>query len=120
MSESLKIEAGKFYKTRDGRKAYVAVIATAEQVKAGNYRVYGWANGDALMWSLGGRFCMSYGSDHHSDLVEEWRDLARRSVTVKLVRNLNTNNVYAMVGGRSDCEELLACKTIEITEGEGM
>lgn len=67
----MKLEAGKYYRTRDGRKAYVI----GQNVFECNYGKWfaGYIDGDAdpLDWSIDG--CIfSDKSESHRDLVAEW------------------------------------------------
>lgn len=74
---SLKIEAGKFYRTRDGHKAFVAAVMLpcpfAERVHT-QYPVRGFVDGSdaAQCWRADGAW---HGSDkeYKYDLVAEWR-----------------------------------------------
>lgn len=68
--EQLKIEVGKFYKTRDGRKAFV-YANTDEEV------YYYWAvivnsGGGPFRCTVDGRFCYSVKSAN--DLVASWEE----------------------------------------------
>lgn len=68
----MKIEVGKFYKTRDGRKARIYAV----DGRVHDERIHGaiWDNGFGLCgWAEDGSF---YG-DHsvsENDLVPEWED----------------------------------------------
>jgi hypothetical protein len=61
----MKIEAGKFYKTRDGRKAYVGSIDDDE-----DYPVNGYLVEESDYWMADGK-----GNDHCGlDLIAPWED----------------------------------------------
>lgn len=61
----MKIEAGKFYKTRDGQKMGPISRTTAED------EFFRWSNGD-YTWSDEGAHCGNDGCD--LDLIAEWPD----------------------------------------------
>jgi hypothetical protein len=67
----MKLEAGKFYRTRDGRKAYVAGESPFE-ASLERYRFAGWVEGTkgVAAWASDGSLTMSALSGF--DLVEEW------------------------------------------------
>lgn len=72
----LKIEAGKFYRTRSGRKVFVgAVFLPGPWGDRLNYPVKGWIQGNATMlaWRECGAFSSADRPDYN-DLVEEWRE----------------------------------------------
>ncbi len=63
----MKIEAGKYYKTRDGRKARVYVTDAENR----DFPVHGFLSGEQLMWTLEGTFYVSLDPSVR-DLVSEW------------------------------------------------
>lgn len=66
--EKLKIEVGKCYKTRDGRKAFISAIRNSNDV------FFGCIQGDfdRTAWHSNGLFMMNETSDY--DLISEWSD----------------------------------------------
>lgn len=64
----MKIEAGKKYRTRDGRVALVGAV----NPEADNHQtVIGWVGGNCTYWSSNG---MWKDSAHPLDLVEKYRE----------------------------------------------
>ena len=70
----LKLEAGKCYRTRDGRKASLEEVKTVSRVEYEHTEALGSIRGDRrwVSWDGFGRLygCQKSGSD----LVEEWRE----------------------------------------------
>jgi hypothetical protein len=64
----MKLEANKYYRTRDGRKAYVAAIALEEI--GTSYPVVGWIKTGFFTWEIDG--CAGCGKEY--DLIAEWTD----------------------------------------------
>ena len=69
----IKLESGRYYTTRDERKAYVAGLCPFEGVNE-VVRAAGWIEGfDGMYaWGLTGRW--SLGEERPYDLVAEWED----------------------------------------------
>ena len=65
--EPLTFEEGKFYKTRDGKKAYISKITTT--------RFYGIITGKTSLetWSLKGTHWY-HKSPHKNDLISKWEE----------------------------------------------
>lgn len=68
----MKIEVGKFYKTRDGRKVRIYAMDAG-----GNYPVHGAildSDGTWFMenWYGEGLFLKSHEEECHNDIVSEW------------------------------------------------
>jgi len=63
------IEAGKFYRTRDGRKA--RIYATDG---SGRYPVHGNLDGEALTWTSRGAFNEGVEGESGRDLIAPWTD----------------------------------------------
>lgn len=73
---SLKIEVDKYYKTRSGKKAYIAAILKNPfggcDVK---YPYLGFFNGgDVQSWDAEGRWVAFSHNTHDYDLIEEWQE----------------------------------------------
>lgn len=120
---SLKIEAGKFYKTRDGQKACVAFIGNPLDARCVD-QAFGFASRayGVISWSLDGKSLVQ--GTQEWDLVEEWVEPAKGALWLHLVRR-----ECGKVGTYWDRErrdsphftgKLLAVKQVTITEGEGM
>lgn len=66
----LKIEAGKYYRTRDGKKVGPMGERWPAHFKSGRWGVYGVSR----QWNDEGRMWSEYGGATDGDLVAEWRD----------------------------------------------
>lgn len=70
----MQLEAGKFYKTRDGKKAYVAAIGNPLQTIP-SMQAVGWIDGSfsQFSWALSGQY--SSATTHADlDLISEWKE----------------------------------------------
>lgn len=76
-SQKMQIEAGKYYRTRDGRKAFVAGIIPSGESE---YPCVGWVEGETNgeSWKIDG--CFFAGSDRDRDLVAEYREPVTREM----------------------------------------
>ena len=117
----MKIEAGRFYRTRDGRKAYVAAIGNPLNAKD-LYPAIGFMEGEHGLegtWTTCGRY-MDKREDHDSDLIAEWREPESMSMDLYLVKTscgkVTTIHLTPDVPGWT----VIGKKTATITEGEGM
>jgi hypothetical protein len=84
----MNIEQGKYYKTRDGRKAFVtAMLRDSPFSTGGSSKVpfRGWIDGSSLIqsWTDSGRR-LEY-RESPSDLVAEWVDPISIDLTVRLI-----------------------------------
>jgi hypothetical protein len=111
MSE-LKLEAGKFYKTRDGRRAYVAAVLENPLGHVGEYHAAGFIGNYHCFWTINGRNYLHSGP---SDLIEEWRE--PREWTVYVCEDDLRYSHYALLDPPSH-GKLLARVTVR--EGEGL
>lgn len=88
----MKIEAGKYYRTRDGRKAYVDVIRVSSPFNGyePTHPIIGYVDDEkqgprsTKTWRADGRFDVK--QDRSIDLVEEWREPVSREITLHLVK----------------------------------
>ena len=64
----MKIEVGKFYRTRDGNKARIYVVDAP-----GEYSVHGAVDGGIYSWTKYGKYNVDAG-DLNIDLVAEWEE----------------------------------------------
>lgn len=73
MSTGLTLEPGKYYRTRDGRKAYVAGISPFEST-ASDYRLCGYVEDGVSCegWTVDG--CITEGLEFGEDPISEWRE----------------------------------------------
>lgn len=72
----MKFEIGKYYRTREGRRAYVVAVGH-EHARSMEYPIVGYVfdgEGDAEShaWTLGGQFCT--GEEDEVDLVGPWAE----------------------------------------------
>lgn len=86
----LKLEAGKYYKARNGEKVFISHIAHENPFLPSikdRYPAKGWirGQGDLHGWAEDG---MRYtGNDHSpSDLIEEWKEPVTEEVVMGLFR----------------------------------
>jgi hypothetical protein len=73
----MKFEIGKFYKTRDGRKAQVFMLSNGNNRMLGAV-LYSWKVWEVTHWNQQG--CEGTGSEYPWDLVAEWREPIKYSV----------------------------------------
>lgn len=122
--QPLKIEAGKYYQTRDGRKAFVTCVKLCNPFAPnGCYTVEGGIEGVGIAtWMVDGRYYRPELAG--KDLVSEWAEPRQLTCAVYLVQNYINNEVEAVLGPRTDFVvgkyKILACKEIVLTEGDGM
>lgn len=74
----MKIEAGKFYKTREGRRAYISGVVAVnpfDDERPWVYPVAGYVNGcvNILSWTDEGFFYLDK-EISHLDLIAEWEE----------------------------------------------
>jgi hypothetical protein len=109
----MKLEAGKYYKTRDGRRAYVAAVLENPLGAVGTcYPVLGYIGDIYASWRLDGR--ASREPEVPGDLIAEWREPREWTVYV-----------YACKGGDvvSSTTEWVGLKPLArvvVREGEGV
>lgn len=74
--KQMQLEAGKYYKTRDGRKAFVAAVAMPNPFGASSaYTARGYCNSTDTLFSWTVNGCeYSCGRTASGDLVSEWID----------------------------------------------
>ena len=84
----MKIEAGKNYKTRDGRKVYVAgvLLPNVDGKHLSTYPITGYLRDEILNWTIDGRYGITFGP-HKLDLVAEWREPVTKELTLYLYPN---------------------------------
>ena len=108
----MKIEQGRFYKTRNGRKVYVAgvLLPNVDGKQLVTYPVVGYLENEILYWTLEGRYRDSTG-DYSLDLVAEWREPVTKVVTVYMHPN---GNLYMSPW---ICPAAIASTRVLLTEG---
>jgi hypothetical protein len=134
---ALKIELGKFYKTRDGRKvSIVSVTGDPRDSLPGLMPVRGFIAGRAYdrgefsgdyfrlgnYWSQDGRYS-TYG-ESPEDLVAEWREPVKKDAYVYLYRSAYGSEITGAMDARPSKRcgslDLIACQKITLREGEGL
>ena len=118
----MNIEVGKFYRTRSGDKAFVAVKFPPNPFNKSEavYPFQGFVrHSGTLSWTANGTVWRSGPCD--SDLVEEWREPRTFEVDIVTVE-IQPGYVQHYVTGQGFgfCGKTLARKTITLTEGEGV
>ena len=116
----LRIEAGKWHKTRGGQKAFVYAIGRRGSHPVHGYIVYPGDDIDEICnWRDDGRSTEE--EQTHRDLIAEWREPKRHARWF----NLQPHHGYETREDADRVDELSgikrkACKLIEWTEGEGL
>jgi len=107
----MKLEAGKYYKTRNGLKAYVEFIR--QDSPFGDYLTEYPATGfienlGEQMWKTNGEF--SVPNDYELDLISEWRELVKISGWVN-VSDIFTSGLYKTKEEADSCagQSRIAC-----------
>lgn len=122
MPENLVLKAGCFYKTRNGRKAFVSSLTSPF---TDTYQpVVGWVEGlhSVQTWDAGGHYWNNHGPSE-MDLVGEWREPIQQTATVGLVKWPGDCPTFIAVlhnGHAATGYQVIARKTVTITEGEGL
>ena len=117
----MKIEAGKFYKTRDGKKAFVASFTPPNPFPDGGntrYPFTGYVQGwDMETWTADG---ISFSDEENiTDLVAEWREPASEERVVYLVR-FSDGKVSCMMRKAKDGPPItkpIGSSRVTVTEG---
>jgi hypothetical protein len=114
----MKFEAGKFYKTRDGRKAEIRL----DDVKTASY-------GESLLVRINDRDWLMYGdgkfynsrTNHPYDLVEEWKEPHKIEGWVNLYKGGHIgNNIYKTKRDAKSASSILTITQIYISGVEGV
>jgi hypothetical protein len=113
----MKIEAGKYYKTQDGRRAFVSCLEPFTHLHPVIY--IGVIEGEpdtSYRWDVNGVFCCN-GSCTELNLVSEWVEPVQYTELVRLYRAGAT--YFAHIGDpHNDNAVLIGRKTITLKEGE--
>jgi hypothetical protein len=115
-SSSIRPQAGKYYKTRAGRKAFVSgrnAFSSAPDTRL----VGSLESGEVLTWSESGQYCC--GMNHGRDLIAEWRDPIVKTVDVYLYENFSGEPHVALNRPESFGGKTLARAKVTLTEGVG-
>lgn len=127
----MEITAGSYYKTRDGRKAFVAaIVPPAPDGTKPTFTVRGYinrsgngSNWDAVCWREDGSYYRNT-AGVSEDLVEPWREPRTKEVWVGLYECRGrvgaswTYNTEDEARAATDPYPLIALKRVTLTEGE--
>jgi len=127
--EGIKIEAGKYYRTREGKQAFVAALAQSPFDKD-PVPYIGYVKGHKLQeqfwWSEAGR-AQPDGNEDPFDLVAEWQEPKRirgwLNVFACASTGFYTTGVWETkeaADSRPGIERRLACIEIDVLEGQGL
>lgn len=113
----MKFEAGKYYKTRVGQKAFVA--ATENPFCPSFYPIIGYISDSTSVakWTPGGGFFNSFTQSPY-DLISEWKEPV--TVTKWLLLWSDGTTSLSCTIPLLPVSHLVAFKQVTITEGEGM
>lgn len=115
----MEIKAGAYYKTRDGRKAFVTGINPFDGPSSKTYRVLGAVEGYGITgWFDGGTYGAPDSVPDGLDLVAEWKEPRKASSTFCLITCCG--EPFMAIDGLYPEDRVIARKTITITEGEGL
>ena len=117
--QTLTLEAGKFYRTRNGRKAFVG--CENPFADGSTLRVFGYIEGAGIaIWRTDGCY-FSDGAAASSDLVAEWVEPKR----IKGWVNIDEDYCAYRYDTRKQADakaskDRIACIEIDVLEGEGL
>jgi hypothetical protein len=120
----MKIEAGKYYRTLSGKKAYVetAVGPSPFTGQGRTYPFFGYVDEyGPESWTAAGHV----GSDcpaHQRNIVAEWRDPAVIEIDLIMYKRSDSTPPLLLRWGQSlsPSDKIVARKIVTITEGEGV
>ena len=115
----MKIEVGKYYKTRNGYKAHILHILDCDGI--GNKNIVGYTTSpdgvfwDTVLWTMAGAT-----NNPHMELVEEWKGPKSGVAYVNIFVNGigGAFNTRSAADGTSVKEDRIACVRIEWKEGQ--
>jgi hypothetical protein len=113
---ALTVKVGSYYRTRDGRKAYVA--ATVNPMSHTEWPVIGWIGECSHSWKLNGRAYLD-DSVSTNDLVDEWQEPRTWTETITVFDG-GCGSPCQTLGKVTGSIKVLARKTVTLTEGEGL
>lgn len=122
-NEPLKIEAGKFYRTRDGRKA--EVVGQRSEASGATPWIGVIDATELCAWHLDGYTFWPKTKPYGTDLVSEWRELRKWTSHALVYEPLDSPGVALTDWSKEPaepflCNKILARATITITEGDGL
>ncbi|MVO95102.1 hypothetical protein [Rhizobium leguminosarum] len=130
-AQSLTLAAGKYYRTRDGRKAFVSAVSVAdpESGLVRRYPAIGYIAGREETWQACGRNMTD--RIYKYDLVAEWIEPKRIKGWVALGRDLgdfvrcthihpSKEAAIKNLRGHAYNDDAFACIEIDVLEGAGL
>lgn len=122
----MKIEAGKYYKMRNGKKAYVSAVTLSSPFTGKppeGYPVSGFMEGESrvVTWTSSGAAIVS-ATKCATDLVAEWREPATFMPLVTVVR-FCSGSTLAVIGEPTPGlgpHVVISRKHVVMHEGEGL
>lgn len=131
--QTLTLEAGKYYRTRNGKKAFVGYVMADNPFNAAKpmYPASGWIEEEEFpqCWNLDGSL-HSADEEHKKDLVAEWVEPKRIKgwVNVNPTQFLtmgdvaSSGNVWStkQLADNAASPNRIACIEIDVLEGEGL
>lgn len=108
----LTLEAGKYYKTREGEKAFVAFVRQ-DKCNACHQAIGHIVDGDFKAWRKDGGYMQSNMASN-CDIIEEWKEPEVISVRVYLG---NDGKIYADRQGQIRIDNPVASTIATLTEG---
>lgn len=124
----MKLEPGRYYRTRDGRKAFVCAemnnpFVMGSMKSSRPYRGYIDGRHNVHCWYANGR--LDLGNESDGDLISEWKEPETVVRWVNLYRDRDGSLQFGDVSflsreqaNMAGTSRRVACKRIEITEGE--
>jgi hypothetical protein len=118
-------EVGCYYRTRDGRKAYVSVLFPPSPWGGlqPRYVALGWIEGDDAesSWAADGRCCEWRDTEDPRDLIAPWRDPVTVKGWVNVYEDGSPSRLYATRADADEalvflCRDRIACVYVEGTE----
>lgn len=104
----MKIEVGKFYRTRGGQKARIyATYGTKQSIVHGAIEV-GYVVWELIEWTGGGGRIFMSGPEHDSDLISEWEEPAPKIIAYVSIADWS--------GGRKTLMLVNPDKTVDLRE----
>jgi hypothetical protein len=128
--QTLTLEVGKYYRTRDGKKAYAGYVMAESPFNGSKplYPVSGWVDGEVMpqCWNLDGSLHEPE-NEHKFDLVAEWVEPRRIMGWLAICSADNGQIIYpgrqmhptAAIALRAS-PNAIACIEINVLEGAGL
>lgn len=115
----MKIEANKYHKLRDGKKAFVACIRT--DVEDSAFPAIGYIEGvsGSVSCGLDGEYV--YGQEDDRDIIAEWKEPKTMWANISCVGDeWYLEGIYATREKAKERASDLVIACVKVTEGEGL